>query len=343
VHVGEGNAPTTLHVVSLASGLKPVVKVNVTTITQAPTRLQFTPDGNRVVLIAEIAAQAKMPPRRALFFDLAGKQVAAIGPLHDLVFRPAKAGAWEFVTYFQVPAGPNVAHEVSLYEAASFRKVKTSRITASPSGIVTQPPMEIAFFTPDYSQIVAKVAGAYDRKRDVRLPDREKLWDFVAGKFVSDREISNLQSWADVRKIREKNASTPYLLMLNGTQKSFTWELLDPRNQRSTLADLAPSLKQFVFGSLRSQPAPDGKGLYFGLSVDPQWPTVFGRPENAPEVFHLFRLDLASKQSTLLGTLASPGQVIRWSAAGNRVAVLRLHQYWKLGHLELQVYELPSP
>jgi hypothetical protein len=202
--------------------------------------------------------------------------------------------------------------------------------------------MEIAFFSPDYGQVVAKVAGAYDRKRDVRLPDREKIWDCLAGKFTSDREIANLQDWAALRKIREQASSPANLLLLGGTQKAPTWELVDEKNTKTALPDLSPPLKQFAFASLRTQPAVDGKAVFFSLTVDPQWPTVFGRPENAPEVFHLFRLDLAARQTAVLGTLPSPGQVIQWSAGGNRVAVIRLHQYWKLGHLELEVYEVPA-
>ena len=52
--------------------------VDITAITDTPVKLGFTPDGQRVVLIAEHVAKAKMPPLKAVFFALNGRRIRQI-------------------------------------------------------------------------------------------------------------------------------------------------------------------------------------------------------------------------------------------------------------------------
>ena len=87
---------------------------------------------------------------------------------------------------------------------------------------------------------------------------------------------------------------------------------------------------------------PDGKTLLYGLTVDPQWPTLFGQKRNASELFHLYKMNLTSRSSQLLGHIPSKGQVIKWQRGGGRLAVMRLHRFWGLGHRQLEVFTLPA-
>jgi hypothetical protein len=233
-----------------------------------------------------------------------------------------------------------VTHEITTYSATTLRRGKTARLVSNPTGMVKRPDMEIAFWMSDFRHVVAKVAGTYDRKRDVRLPDREKIYDPVARKFTSDREIGDLAAWTRLRKIRAKHQAVANLIRLTGTQKRFGFELINAKNRRIKLPDTSPSLKRFNFDSF-SQQGTYGKSVLFSLTVDPQWPTLFGDKRNVPEVFHLFRLNLGSRRATLVGTIPSPKQILGWSLGGRKLVIMRLHRYWKLGHKALEVYEAP--
>ena len=53
---------------------------NITKITVSPVKITFTPDSKRVVLIHEMGGRTLTPPKRAIFFELSGKQA---GLLHQ--------------------------------------------------------------------------------------------------------------------------------------------------------------------------------------------------------------------------------------------------------------------
>lgn len=341
VHVGEGTAPTTLEIYSL-QGAKPrrLAKVDISKVTVAPVGLRFTPDSARLLVFSEMPVRGTQRPKEAFAFEPSGKQVGRIGPFSELAFRKGPKG-WEIVTYFKSPMGARVSHEVSLWGLATLRRTKTARLFSSSTGEVAKPPMQIAFFSPDFSQIVVKVAGAYDRKRDVRLPDRQKLYDPFAAKFLSDKEIANLAEWETMKKIREQHQRVPTLLQLSGTQKAPVFEMITPTHEKVALPETTPPLKQFDFASLQQQNT-DAATVPFGLMVDPQWPTVFGDKRNVPEVFHLFLLDPGSKAIKPLGTIPAPKQVLGWRLGAGRLAVMRLHQYWKLGDRAIEIYDVPA-
>lgn len=341
VHVGEGQARTTLNIVSLAGQRhRRLARVDITKNTVAPVLVAFTPDSARVFVVAEMSQKVTQPPRQAWFYDRNGRAAGKLTRFTHLAFRKV-GSAWQIVGYLRSVTGQRAAHEVTLYNAATLRRIKSARLVSSPSGAVTKPRMEIAYWAPDFTRFVAKVAGAYDRKRDVRLPDREKIYDPFTRKFVTDKEIGNLAEWAKLRKIRAKAQHVPTLLRLTGTQKSFVWEMITRDHRRVVLPDLAPPLKRFNFKSLVQQPT-YGSKVPFSLTVDPQWPTLFGDKRNVEEVFHLFLLDPATRRATPLGTVPSPKQVLGWRLGGQRLVVMRLHRFWKLGHRELEIYRVPG-
>ncbi|MDY0002783.1 MAG: hypothetical protein RBU30_15910 [Polyangia bacterium] len=340
-HVGEGSAPSRMEIHDL-KGAKPrqIAKVDVSKLTVAPVGLRFTPDSQRLLVFSERAAQGSIRPKEAFVFDTTGRQVGRIFPFNELAFRKGPGG-WEIVTYHKAQTGARVAHEVSLYSIANLKRTATARLVSEPNGEVTTPPMQIAFFSPDFSQIVVKVAGAYDKQRDMRLPDRQKVYDPFTRKFLTDKEISNLADWATLQKLRSENQRIPTLLQLTGTQKSPAFEMITPAHERVRLPNTTPPLKQFEFKSLVQQNT-DAPTVPFSLNVDPQWPTLFGENRSVPEVFHLFLLDPGSKQIRLLGTVDAPGQVIGWRLGGARLAVMRLHANWKLGDRAIEIYDVPG-
>jgi hypothetical protein len=340
VHVGEADSPTHLIIMSIR-GRRPqrLAKVDITKKTVAPVKLAFTPDSKRLMVMVEMSQITLKPPKRAWFFERNGRLAGKIDGFSHLAFR--KGGkSTQIVAYLKKSAGQRVTHQVTLYNAQNLRRKKTARLISDRAGKVKKPSMEIAYWMPDFTAVVVKVAGKYDRKRDIRLPDREKLYDPFAKKFTRDVEIANLAEWTKLRKIRAKAEGIETLLRLTGSQKKFIFEMITPDHRRVKLADTQPPLKQFQFESLVQQEtyAPT---VPFSLTVDPQWPTLFGDKRNVPEVFHLFVLDPTTKRIKTLGSIPSPKQVLGWHLGGRRLAVMRLHRYWRLGHRELEIYKVP--
>lgn len=341
-HVGEGKHPTFLHVVSIKGRRhRNLAKVNITRLTVDIVKMMFSPDGSRLFLVADMKTRTAHPPRQAWVFDRAGRQVGHVQRFTRLAFRRDGKGPWTLVAYLRKAQGGRIAHVITLYNLASLRRTKSARLVASAAGQVAKPRMQIAYFSPDFTRIIAKVAGQYDRKRDVRLPDREKTYNPFTRKFESDREIANLAAWAKFRKIRAAAPGVPVLLRLKGSQKAFTFEMIAGTHQRARLSDLTPPLKQLNFKSLNAQPTASG-AVPFSLRVDPQWPTLFGQRKNVPEVFHLFRLNPKTRQIQHLGSISSPKQVLGWRLGGRRLVIMRLHRFWKLGHRVIEIYDVPA-
>jgi hypothetical protein len=303
-------------------------------------RVLFTPDSRRLVLIYETRERTLNPPRQAQVFDLTGRTVGKLQSFHRLAFRRVKAG-WEVVTYLRVIRGQLVTHTVTLHHAVNYRRGKVARLVSKRSGDVIKPKMTIAYFRPDYTQVVTKVMGEYNRAADARDPDREKVYDMFTRKFVADRKIDELAEWAKIKKIRAANETMLNLVRIAGSQTAPVWELIDSRNLRTKLPDTSPPLKQFSFKTFNQQPTWSDKRVLFSFTVDPQWPTLFGQHRNVDEVFHLFELDVPRRRTRLLGTIPSPKQVLGWRLGGNRLVVMRLHEYWKLGDRTLGIYAVP--
>ncbi len=341
VHVGEGKKASFLNLVSLAGAPKRIARVNITKTTVAPVRLLFSPDSKRLVLVYETAGRALNPPRHAEVYDLSGKRVGRIKNFHRIAFSRTKGG-WQMVAYLRTIRGQQVTHSVTLYNATTFRRGKVARLSSKRSGEVKKPKMTIAYWTPDFTRAVTKVQGEYNRTADARDPDREKIYDLFTRKFVSDRKIDQLAEWAKIKKIRVANEAMINLLRIKGSQKKPTWEMLDKRNARVKLPNTSPPLKWFDFRSFTQQPTWSDKKVLFSFTVDPQWPTLFGQKRNVAEVFHLFSLDVSSRRTKLLGTIASPKQVFAWRVGGSRLVVVRLHRYWKLGHRAIEIYRIPK-
>ncbi len=341
VHVGEGDAPTTLNIVAIrGKGTRRLAKVDLRKKTVAPVRLAFTPDSKRLMVVAEMSQRTLKPPKQAWFFEKNGRVAGRIQKFSHLAFRKAGQGT-QVVAYLRQAAGQRLLHQVTLYDARTLRRKKTAKLRSDRSGKVEKPAMDIAYWMPDFTRVVVKVTGKYDRKRDVRLPDREKIYDPFTRKFTKNVEIANLAEWTKLRKIRAEAEGIETLLRLTGSQEKFTFEMITPDHRRVKLADTKPPLKQFQFKSLRQQES-YAPTVPFSLTVDPQWPTLFGDKRNVPEVFHLFVLDPSTKRIKALGSIPSPKQVLGWHLGGHRLAVMRLHRYWRLGHRELEVYAVPG-
>lgn len=339
VHVGEGKKATHLILSSLVGARRRLARVNITKTTKAPVRLLFAPSSKRLVLVYETAGRALNPPRHAVVFDLTGKTVGRIKNFHRLAFQRIKAG-WQLVAYLRTIRGQQVTHAVTLYNATTFRRGKVARLRSKRSGEVTKPKMFIAYWTPDFTRVVVKVQGAYNRAADARDPDREKLYNVFTRKFESDRKIDQLAEWAKIKKIRAANEQVINLLRITGSQKAPVWELINKRNKRVKLPHTSPPLKWFNFRSFTQQPTWSDKKVLFSFTVDPQWPTLFGQKRNVDEVFHLFALNVSTRATKLLGTISSAKQVLAWRVGGGRLVVMRLHRYWKLGHRSIEIYRV---
>lgn len=339
VHVGEGRKASYLNLVSLVGARRRIARVNITKTTVAPVRLLFAPDSGRLALVYETAGRALTPPRHAVVYDLAGKAVGRIKNFHRLAFKRIKGG-WQMVAYLRTIRGQQVTHTVTLYSATTYRRGKVARLLSKRSGEVTKPKMTIAYWTPDYTRVVTKVQGEYNRAADARDPDREKIYDVFTRKFDSDRKIDQLAEWAKIRKIRAANEAMINLLRITGSQKSPTWEMINKRNQRVKLTATSPPLKWFNFRTFTQQPTWSDSKVLFSFTVDPQWPTLFGQKRNVDEVFHLFALNVTTRRPKLLGTIPSPKQVLAWRMGASRLVVMRLHRYWKLGHRAIEIYRV---
>jgi hypothetical protein len=199
---------------------------------------------------------------------------------------------------------------------------------------------KVVYWFDDFLRLVGQKKGEYDKKNDVRRPDRTMLWDVLRAKPVDEHEIGDVVEWVREQKDRVRHPHTAAFAQYSEDLK--TLELITPDAKRRTL-ELARLLFKYEPKTLLQQLGPEPHRLYFSLTVDPvNWEAVQHKHAET-DVFDLYVVDTQTgKPQRVLSGLSANKRTLAWTAAGGRCAILRKHKGFDRGGLELEVYELES-
>lgn len=224
-----------------------------------------------------------------------------------------------------------------------------------PGGLVP-----VAFFD-GYSKLLARRPGAYDKKKDARQPDGQAVLDLLSGKVMSTAPIADVYGWARLQRLRSEQPNRTAFVQLAGLNagpavpgdaavKAATGvELVDPAG-RLTRLELAVPFRLYDRLTLKDQEGPSPGVLTFALEVDPVNVDAVARKKADARALDVYDVQGVSAvaaasveqrgQARLRVRIGLDAQPIVWSAAGDRLAVLRRFKSFARGGDRLDVYDL---
>ena len=322
-------------------GLKRKARVNIASHTLMPESLRFTPDDRHVLITWPAKVSDPEGDKVAGVFGLNGKLKKKLGSFADIRFRKEGSG-WKIITYDRVSRRSVISHQVTVHAFPSLKVSAKHKLVTDRSLRLRKPTMELVYFKDDYLKAVGKIAGKYDKKRDIRLPDKEAIYDLTKKKVISERPIKDAIGWEKNRRFRQKHSAFEPVFVLEGSGKATKLVLVRKNNLRREIP-LGVTLVRFKDGSLKQSFLGTDTAL-ISLTVDPQNPIVLKQRRSEPEIFHLYRVSTKSEpMAKPLLKLDSENLSLRWRYGKGWLAVMPLHKNWGLGAPSLQVYPVQSP
>jgi hypothetical protein len=328
-----------VEIVSLPAG-KTDATFSIAQFTKTPERVLFTADGKHLVVVSKAPEEDK---REAQAYDLAGKPAGKkIGPTQQIAVSSVD-GKPAVVTFSDKDKEGVHTYEVVAY-AADGKQFGKKTLAADKTGLMKEKAagpdgFKVVYWFDDFLHLIGQKKGEYDKKNDVRRPDRAMLWDVLKSKPLEEHEIGDVMMWVREQKDRVSHPHTAAFAQYAEDLK--TLELITSDGKRRTLELGARMLYKYEPKSLLQQPGPEANRLYLSLTVDPvNWEAVQHKHAE-PDIFDLYVIDLQTgKPSRVLTGLLANKRALSWTAAGGRVAILHKHKGFDRGGLELEVYDL---
>lgn len=314
------------------SSLKPVVEIDVKEVTLVPKGLAFSPDGRRLVLLWMDGYKGT---HGALLFELpSGKRLKKVGPASqtDVVLHGDKQVLT--LTRSNNAADGSSRHSVTAYSTERFRRVGGGRTAIGADLMLKQPPIRVLYWEPGYVCVVGMQKGKYDRKRDIRLPERGIRYDLLRRKVVWSEEPKDVVAWTRATTMRPNHPNQYRFLEVSDDLK--TLHYVDRNNNLGAVTTPVP-WKLYEPKSLVQAESWDGKTLYFSMTVDPVNPDAVRRKKADPERMDLYRLDPGPK-ATPLGQVRTGKRRFGWVGGGRFFGYLVKLKGFGRGGKEIRLY-----
>jgi hypothetical protein len=306
-------------------------------------RLLMVPGGGTVV----ISRDPGNGKRTAQYFSADGKPAGLAGPATDFgtIGRDGRLllVGWDR----RVAASGETTYTVTQYLLSGLRRMGGPHVyTAAKDGMMTRPPLKVAGWQDGYAQVMGQRPGGYDKKQDVRQPDRAAVFDLFTGSFVRDSEIGDVLAWAAAADLRRSRPNRTSMAVLNDDQDAVL--LVDAYGRRQPLP-LEAKVANYVARSLAEQEDGTTGTLYFSLSLDPLNPDALARQKADKPYLDLYRVrhepsaarGTAAPETTALLRVPMDDRPVSWVVGGRYLALLRKHKSFSRGGTEIEVYRLP--
>lgn len=257
------------------------------------------------------------------------------------------------VLYSRAPVGKAGEHKVRALDAQSGKLLGQRAFRSSADGLVQLGGGQATplAFVDQYLTMLVRQAGEYDRKADVRQPDRLAAVDVLSGRVRDSAPVQNPTALMELVALREPHpGESTFVTHLAGEGR---YELLS-YGGGATLGARAPlqlprKVGLYEPATLRYQTHKPGR-VFVSLTVDPVNEAAVARKKADPDTLDLCEVVLKEGQSGQARRLAElPGNKRRshWvlvptAGGGVRLALLRKHKGFSRGGSELEIYDLPG-
>jgi hypothetical protein len=303
-------------------------------------RLLIVPGGGTLV----VSRDPGNGKRTAQYFTPDGKPAGLAGPATD--FATMTRGGHRYLVGWDRRPGSSgeTVYTVTQYQLSGLRRVGGPHAySSSKEGMLARPPLKIAGWQDGYSQVMGQRPGGYDKKQDVRQPDRAAVFDLFTGAFVRDQEIGDVMAWASAADLRRTRPNRALMAVLSDDLDAVA--LVDAYGRRTPLP-LEARVSNYQPRSLAEQEDAAAGTLYFSLSLDPLNPEALSRQKADKAYLDLYRVrhqSGAARGPETAALLRAPldDRPVSWVLGGRYLALLRKHKSFSRGGTEIEVYRLP--
>jgi len=276
--------------------------------------------------------------RSAQHYSADGKPLGFAGPVTDFAVRKS-GGRTVLVAWDRRPTSDGgTSFAVAQHQLERLTRIgKSHGYQVGKDGMLAQPRLKLVAWQDGYGQVVGQRPGGYDKKKDVRQPDRAAVFDLLQETFVSETEIGDVLGWTYVAGLRRTRPNRTRLVVVTDEQDGV--QLVDATGRKTPMA-LAVGFDQYDARSLREQEEADA--LYFSISIDPLNTAALARRKADPAFLDIYRVPGGTTQATRVLRVTLDDRPVTWVAGARHAAVLRKHKSFSRGGAELEVYPLAA-
>ena len=344
----DGTQSSTIEIFDLATG-QITQALNLGKSDQIPDRVELLPDGKNVLLVVRDSVTDKL---WASIVDPAGRLVAktpmASAFAHaEIPSTDGKGAAEPALVGLEKRGGGGRAvlgtAEETGYTVAAYRLANLAPLGKPHSyriGVgndLKGTDISVVGFFDGYSRILGQRAGAYDKKQDFRRPSRMVVFDALAGKVASEKEIDDVYAWTRTTKLRADNPNRTAFAQITADHDGI--EIIDPAGTKLPVTTAVP-FRLYDPTSLRDQEGPEASTLYFTIAIDPVNPDAIARQKTDTPMLDLYAFDLGGRKARHRARFLLTRPVL-WKAGAGKLCVLKRFKSFPRGGDELDVYDLP--
>jgi hypothetical protein len=344
--VADAASKAEVRVVAVATG-KEVRRFAISALTSQPERLWFVGTGPKAQVFVvgkptdaagEVIADGSSV---GALFDAAGKQAKKkFGPAAAVVLVTDKKGKPSVAVKKELP-GPkklagSVVIQVERLDLKSGKRIgKAKKLT-----LVGDRDDKLGFtvnhWTRDGLVAVGTKDGTYDKKEDVRTPDREGSYDLLDGKGVVVKPIPDPMAHVRRFTLLAKEGGQPLFLRVADDRTGVElW-----RDDHGTDLELDQGFDLYDPKSLVWGLGDDGT-VHVGLAIDPWNKKAVERKKQDPEYFDVFRIGADGKATRIARVLGAKKRYLVGATAGH-VWLLERNIGFSRGGKALTIYKPAS-
>lgn len=344
----DGASAAVIEIIDLATG-QVGSRIAIGKSDQVPERVELLGDGKNVLLVVRDGVSDKL---WASIVDPTGRLVAKT-PMSTAFARaelppadgkgvpePAlvgleKRGGGAASTVL----GGETAYTVAAYRLANLAPIgKPHSYHVGPGNDLKGTDISMIGFFDGYARILGQRAGGYDKKQDFRRPSRMVVFDTLAGKIASEKEIDDVYAWTRTTKLRAEQPNRTAFAQVTAEHDGI--EIIDPAGKKLPVTTAVP-FRLYDPTSLHDQEGPEPGALYFSIAVDPVNPDAIARQKTDTPVLDLYAVDLASGHKARHRVRFLLPRPVLWKAGAGKLIVLKRFKSFPRGGDELDVYNLP--
>jgi hypothetical protein len=362
-------------VLMATDGFRKEAEIKIDPPTLVPRQLAFTPDGSRLVLVWSDGGSGQ---QGASLYELPGGKLAKkVGPATAATVTGCKneqraGGSAEgarraersdqqqcvSLVTTRTDAKGNATHNVQAFRASDFKKLGAGSVAVAADQTLRQPPLRLLYFEPGHLQLIGMMKGKYDKKRDIRLPERAVRWSVLTKKELWAEEPKQVLVWVKATNMRPNHAGQYRFLQVSDDLKVL--QTVDAQNELGSVA-LPVKWGLYEPKSLEQAESWDGKTLWFSMTIDPVNAEAVRRKKADRERVDLYRLDpgprsdgrgsfaplrsdgrgsFAPLKATPLGAVGTEKRKFRWTVGARHFGYLRKLKGFGRGGVQLELYKI---
>jgi len=303
--------------------------------TRVPKALAFVPGGGKLVMVW---ADGHSGAHSAGLYDLSsGKLLKKVGPATSAVFCDANGEPVVSLISTKADQKGGSQHSVTAYRLRDLSRVGAGSVAIQADQTLARPPLRLLYWEPGQLHLVGMMKGKYDKKRDIRLPDRAVRYSVLGRKEVWAEEPREVVEWTKATNMRPNHPGQYRFLQVSEDLKQL--EYVDRQN---ALGHLTTPIKWGLYEpkSLVQAESWDGKTLYFSMTIDPVNADAVRKKKADKERMDLYRLDSGPK-ATPLGQVPTEKRRFHWTVGARHFAYLHKLKGFGRGGTQVELYQLP--